>query len=86
MPDVAERDRARDLDDERAGSASGALATTQALGNSLGVAITGVIFFAAADQGLDHAFELSAAQFALVGVAVAALTRLLPKGRLRQPT
>ncbi len=49
------------LDDQRAGSASGVMATVQELGNALGVAITGVIFFGAASSGLGHAFELGSA-------------------------
>jgi EmrB/QacA subfamily drug resistance transporter len=71
------------LDDQRAGSASGVLGTIQELGNALGVAITGVIFFGAAGAGLDHAFALGAVQFAAVGLAIVVLTRLLP-GRVRR--
>jgi MFS family permease len=62
-----------------AGAASGVLATMQQIGNALGVAVTGVIFFGAADQGLAHAFELSLIQLAVLSAAVAALTRLLPR-------
>ena len=68
------------LDAERAGSAAGVLATIQELGNAVGVAITGVIFFGALDHGFAHAFEFSVGEFVLVGVAIAALSRLLPKG------
>jgi EmrB/QacA subfamily drug resistance transporter len=64
---------------EHAGGASGALNTVQQVGNALGVAITGVIFFGAADQGYDHAFQVSVLQLAGLGVLVAALTRLLPR-------
>jgi EmrB/QacA subfamily drug resistance transporter len=66
------------LDEERAGSASGVLGTIQELGNALGVAVTGVVFFGAVDGGLDHAFALSAVELAVVGLAIAGLTRLLP--------
>jgi EmrB/QacA subfamily drug resistance transporter len=61
-----------------AGSASGALGTMQNVGNALGVAVTGVIFFGAVHGGYAHALEMSLAQLAALLVAVAALTRLLP--------
>jgi len=70
------------FDDQRAGSASGVVSTTQALGNALGVAMAGVVFFAADDEGIGHAFTLTAIVFVLVGLAVAALTRLIPGGGL----
>jgi MFS family permease len=63
---------------EEAGAASGALATMQNVGNSLGVAIVGVIFFGALHGGFAHAFELSLGTLALTLLGVAALTRLLP--------
>ena len=50
----------------------------QQVGNALGVAVTGVIFFGALDGGFGHAFEVSLIQLAVLGAAVAALTRLLP--------
>jgi MFS family permease len=62
----------------QAGAASGALSTMQQVGGALGVAVTGVIFFGAVDQGFAHAFELSLIQLAATCAAVAALTRLLP--------
>jgi hypothetical protein len=61
------------------GRGVGALATAQQVGNALGVAVTGVVFFGALDGGFAHAFEVSLAQLALLCVAVAALTRLLPR-------
>ena len=66
------------VDPAHAGAASGALATMQNVGGALGVAITGVIFFGALHGGYAHALELSLAQLAVLLVAVAALTRLLP--------
>jgi EmrB/QacA subfamily drug resistance transporter len=63
---------------QTAGAASGALSTMQQVGNALGVAITGVVFFGALDGGFGHAFEISLVQLAVLGAAVAALTRLLP--------
>src|ERR1700727_1423839 len=65
-------------DGERAGSVSGALATMQQVGNAVGVAVTGVIFFGALSNGYHRAFELALVELAGLLLAVAALTRLLP--------
>jgi EmrB/QacA subfamily drug resistance transporter len=62
-----------------AGAASGAMTTMQNVGAALGVAITGVIFFGALHGGYAHALELSLAQLGVLLLAVAGLTRLLPK-------
>jgi MFS family permease len=71
------------LEPERAGTASGMLTTMQNVGNALGVAVTGAIFFGAlGSEGYSTAFELAAGELALLLVGVAALTRLLP-GRPR---
>jgi EmrB/QacA subfamily drug resistance transporter len=67
------------LEPERAGAASGMLTTMQGVGNALGVAVTGVIFFGALHHGYAHAFELAVAQLAVLLLAVAALSRLLPR-------
>jgi EmrB/QacA subfamily drug resistance transporter len=67
------------VDPQRAGAASGMLATTQNVGTALGVAVTGVIFFGALHRGYDHALQLSLAQLAILLVAAAALARLLPR-------
>jgi hypothetical protein len=67
------------VDPRRAGAASGTLSTVQQLGNSLGVAVTGMLFFGALRSGYAQAFELSLAQLAVLLLAVAALTRLLPR-------
>jgi Na+/melibiose symporter-like transporter len=66
------------LEPQRAGAATGALSTMQQVGNALGVAVTGVIFFGALDGGFAHAFEVSLVQLAALCLAVAGLTRLLP--------
>jgi EmrB/QacA subfamily drug resistance transporter len=68
-------------DPQRAGAVSGLLSTMQQVGNALGVAITGVIFFTALRHGYAHAFELSLAELAGLLLAVAALTRLVPVRR-----
>jgi MFS family permease len=67
------------LEPQRAGAAAGALSTMQQVGNALGVAVTGVVFFGAARSGYARAFELSLVQLAVLCVAVAGLTRLLPR-------
>ena len=66
------------LEPERAGAASGMLSTMQNVGNALGVAVTGVIFFGSVGAGYAHAFELSVAELAVLLIGVAGLTRLLP--------
>jgi EmrB/QacA subfamily drug resistance transporter len=66
---------------EHAGAASGILSTVQQLGNALGVAITGLVFFGALAQGsYSSAFELALGEFVILLVGVAALSRLLPRG------
>jgi predicted MFS family arabinose efflux permease len=65
----------------RAGSASGVMTTVQNVGNALGVALTGVIFFGALHSGYATAFELAVGQLAVLLVGVAALTRLLRRSR-----
>ena len=69
------------LEPERAGAASGMVTTMQNVGNALGVAVTGVIFFGALHSGYAPAFELALAELAVLLVLVAALARLLPRGR-----
>jgi EmrB/QacA subfamily drug resistance transporter len=64
---------------QNAGAASGALSTMQQVGNALGVAITGVIFFGSIKHGYSHAFEISLAELTAVSLVVAACSRLLPR-------
>jgi MFS family permease len=64
-----------------AGSVSGALSTAQQVGNSIGVAVTGVLFFGAVDHGYGLAFQRSVLQMGALLLAVAALTRLMPGRR-----
>jgi MFS family permease len=66
------------VDPARVGSASGAMSTMQQVGYALGVAVTGVIFFGAADDGIGHAFELSLIQMAIVSAGIVVMSRLLP--------
>jgi EmrB/QacA subfamily drug resistance transporter len=61
-----------------AGSVSGALSTAQQVGNSIGVAVTGLLFFGALSHGYSLAFERSVLQMGALLLVVAALTRLMP--------
>jgi EmrB/QacA subfamily drug resistance transporter len=63
---------------EHAGAASGTLSTVQQLGNALGVALSGLLFFGALDRGYTSAFEITLAEFVALLLLVACLTRLLP--------
>jgi EmrB/QacA subfamily drug resistance transporter len=72
------------LEPERAGAASGMLTTMQNVGNAIGVAVTGVIFFGALHSGYATAFELAVGELALLLVGVAFLTRLLPRHAARR--
>jgi EmrB/QacA subfamily drug resistance transporter len=65
---------------EHAGATAGVLATAQNVGNALGVAVIGVVFFGAVSRGFGYAFELSLAVLAAILIVVALLTRLLPAG------
>jgi len=63
-------------DARTAGSVSGALSTAQQVGNAIGVAVSGVIFFGVLSHGYAASFALSTAQMGclLLGVAALALT------------
>lgn len=63
---------------EHVGAASGALATMQNVGNAIGVAIIGVIFFGTLHAGFADAFKVSLIALAAILVSVATLSRLLP--------
>jgi MFS family permease len=65
------------VDPQRAGAASGTMSTTQQVGYALGVAITGVVYFAADDAG--DAFANSLVQLAILAAGVALVSRLLPQ-------
>src|SRR5689334_21404703 len=66
-------------DPASAGSVSGALSTAQQVGNSIGVAVTGVLFFGTVSLGYGLAFQRSVLQMGVLLLAVAALTRLMPR-------
>jgi MFS family permease len=60
------------------GAISGVLSTMQNVGNAIGVAVVGVLFYGAVSHGFAGAFQLSVVALAVTLAAVAALTRLLP--------
>jgi EmrB/QacA subfamily drug resistance transporter len=70
------------VEPERAGAATGAMSTTQQVGNSIGVAVTGVVFFGYGGD-VAGAFALSLAGLAAAALLVVAASRLLP---LAQPS
>jgi MFS family permease len=66
-------------DERTAGSVSGALATTQQVGNVIGVAVSGVIFYGLLTHGYGVAYRWSVTEMAALLLGVAALTFLIPK-------
>src|SRR5262249_6552712 len=50
------------VEPHRAGSVSGLLSTMQQLGNAVGVAVTGLLFFGLLRAGVELAFEVSLVQ------------------------
>jgi EmrB/QacA subfamily drug resistance transporter len=68
------------MDPRHAGAASGVLSTAQQVGNTIGVAAIGAIFYGAIGPNGDYAgaFELALVAVAAVCLAVAALVQLLP--------
>jgi EmrB/QacA subfamily drug resistance transporter len=68
------------MDPRDAGAATGVLSTAQQVGNTIGVAVIGAVFYGALGGGFDHAF--ATAVLAILGacLAVAALVPLL-RGR-----
>jgi MFS family permease len=66
-------------DTRTAGSVSGALSTAQQMGNAIGVAVTGVVFYGLLARGYAHAFGWSLAEMGGLLLAVAALTLTIPR-------
>jgi EmrB/QacA subfamily drug resistance transporter len=68
------------MDPRHAGAASGVLSTAQQIGNTVGVAAVGALFYGAIGPHGDYAgaFELALVAVAAVCLAVAALVQLLP--------
>lgn len=67
------------VDPQRAGAVTGVLSTMQQVGNSVGVAITGVIFFGLLSAGYARAFEVSLAELAGLLLTVAFVAVMLPR-------
>jgi len=68
---------------EQAGEASGILSTVQNVGNAIGVAVIGAVFFGAVHAGVASAFRDSVAVLAGLLLAVALISRLLPAPEAR---
>jgi EmrB/QacA subfamily drug resistance transporter len=68
------------MDPRHAGAASGVLSTANQVGNTIGVAAIGALFYGALgpDGDFAGAFELSLAAVAAISLSVAALVQLLP--------
>jgi EmrB/QacA subfamily drug resistance transporter len=62
---------------ERASAATGTMSTVQQVGYALGVAVTGVIFFAPGRE-VAGAFEVSLLELGVVSLGIVAASRLLP--------
>jgi hypothetical protein len=67
-------------DARRAGSVSGALATAQQVGNAIGVAVSGVIFYGLLGDGDEYnvAYRWSTIEMAVLLIGVVALVFLIP--------
>jgi predicted MFS family arabinose efflux permease len=66
---------------EQAGTVSGLQATTVQLGNSIGVAVIGVVFFSALHGGFGHAFQVSLIPLAALPLAAAVAVQFVPRLR-----
>jgi hypothetical protein len=55
------------------------LSTVQQIGNAVGVALIGIVFYSA--QGYVHAFEISLLALVVLELALAAIIQLLPRSR-----
>jgi EmrB/QacA subfamily drug resistance transporter len=73
------------VDPAHAGAVSGVLSTAQQVGNALGVAVVGMVFFGAVDGGYAHALELSLVVLAGTTAAVALLGTLLHRSTAHTP-
>ena len=67
-------------DASSAGSVSGALSTAQQVGNAIGVAVSGIIFYGLLGDGHGYgtAYRWSTAEMAVLLAGVAALTFIIP--------
>jgi predicted MFS family arabinose efflux permease len=67
------------VDPDHAGSASGVLSTMQQIGNSLGVALIGIVFYGTLHTGYAHAFRFGMAYTATMALVVAVLVTRFPR-------
>jgi EmrB/QacA subfamily drug resistance transporter len=70
---------------EQAGTVSGLQATTVQLGNSIGVAVIGVVFFSALHGGFGHAFQVSLIPLAALPLAATVAIQFVPRTRPAAP-
>jgi hypothetical protein len=63
---------------EHVGATSGVLSTMQNVGNAIGVAVVGVLFYGTVSHGFADAFQVSVIALAVALAGVAALTRFIP--------
>ena len=63
---------------QHAGPAAGVLSTVQQVGNALGVALLGIVFYGALGGGVPHAFRGCLIFLIVVELALAGLAQLLP--------
>jgi MFS family permease len=71
---------------EHAGTVSGTASTVQQVGNALGVALIGIVFFGRIDEGMVEAFGASLVYLAATTAAVGTAAAFLPgRSRARQP-
>lgn len=68
-------------DARTAGSVSGALSTGQQVGNAIGVAVSGIVFYGLLARGYPVAYRWSVLEMAALLLVVAALTFLIPSSR-----
>jgi EmrB/QacA subfamily drug resistance transporter len=75
-----------DMQPRHAGAASGVLSTANQIGNTIGVALIGVVFYGLLGPGVDYGGAFRTATLAIMGIslAVAALVQLLPS-RMARP-
>jgi EmrB/QacA subfamily drug resistance transporter len=64
---------------QHAGPAAGVLSTVQQVGNALGVALLGIVFYGALGGGVPHAFRGCLIFLIAVELVLAGLVQLLPK-------
>jgi EmrB/QacA subfamily drug resistance transporter len=64
---------------QHAGPASGVLSTVQQVGNALGVALIGIVFYGTLGAGVPHAFRGCLVFLMAVELVLAGLVQLLPK-------